>query len=245
MIVDDEPGIVDVVQRYFALSGYEVIAARSGEEALKKISCRPDLILLDINMPGLNGLEVCARIRAHVSCPILFLTARIERSDKIVGFQAGGDDYIVKPFDMEVLAYTRTPRPDEEGVRYVPLDTLLRESDAVTLHCPLTEQTRHLIDEAALAKMKPTAFLINTSRGALIDEPALIRALTARQIAGAGLDVLEQEPPRPDNPLYTLDNVVLTPHMGWKGLETRQRLVDLLGENIAAFCRGEPRNVIV
>ena len=97
MIVDDEPGIVDVVQRYFALSGYEVIAARSGEEALKKISCRPDLILLDINMPGLNGLEVCARIRAHVSCPILFLTARIERSDKIVGFQAGGDDYIVKP----------------------------------------------------------------------------------------------------------------------------------------------------
>lgn len=96
MIVDDEPGIVDVVQRYFALSGYEVIAAQSGEEALKKISCRPDLILLDINMPGLNGLEVCARIRAHVSCPILFLTARIERSDKIVGFQAGGDDYIVK-----------------------------------------------------------------------------------------------------------------------------------------------------
>ena len=90
MIVDDEPGIVDVVQRYFALSGYEVIAAQSGEEALKKISCRPDLILLDINMPGLNGLEVCARIRAHVSCPILFLTARIERSDKIVGFQAGG-----------------------------------------------------------------------------------------------------------------------------------------------------------
>ena len=68
---------------------------------MKKISCRPDLILLDINMPGLNGLEVCARIRAHVSCPILFLTARIERSDKIVGFQAGGDDYIVKPFDME------------------------------------------------------------------------------------------------------------------------------------------------
>lgn len=86
MIVDDEPGIVDVVQRYFALSGYEVIAAQSGEEALKKISCRPDLILLDINMPGLNGLEVCARIRAHVSCPILFLSARIERSDKIVGF---------------------------------------------------------------------------------------------------------------------------------------------------------------
>ena len=95
-------------------------------------------------------------------------------------------------------------------MRYVPLDTLLRESDAVTLHCPLTDQTHHLIDEAALAKMKPTAFLINTSRGALIDEPAFIRALAARQIAGAGLDVLEQEPPRPDNPLYTLDNVVLT-----------------------------------
>ena len=118
MIVDDEPGIVDVVQRYFALSGYEVIAAQSGEEALKKISCRPDLILLDINMPGLNGLEVCARIRAHVSCPILFLTARIERSDKIVGFQAGGDDYIVKPFDMEVLGARVEASEEPHRLRY-------------------------------------------------------------------------------------------------------------------------------
>ena len=131
MIVDDEPGIVDVVQRYFALSGYEVIAAQSGEEALKKISCRPDLILLDINMPGLNGLEVCARIRAHVSCPILFLTARIERSDKIVGFQAGGDDYIVKPFDtkevvarIKAIARRVSAAPAETEVREVRYDKL-------------------------------------------------------------------------------------------------------------------------
>ena len=131
MIVDDEPGIVDVVQRYFALSGNEVIAAQSGEEALKKISCRPDLILLDINMPGLNGLEVCARIRAHVSCPILFLTARIERSDKIVGFQAGGDDYIVKPFDtkevvarIKAIARRVSAAPAETEVREVRYDKL-------------------------------------------------------------------------------------------------------------------------
>ena len=92
--------------------------------------------------------------------------------------------------------------------------------------------------------MKPTAFLINTSRGALIDEPALIEALQNGTIAGAGLDVQETEPPVEDNPLYTLDNVIITPHMGWKGLETRQRLASLLKKNIRAYLDGEPINVV-
>ena len=102
-----------------------------------------------------------------------------------------------------------------------------------------------MIGAEQLAAMKPTAFLINTARGALIDEPALIKALQSGQIAGAGLDVQQTEPPAEDSPLYTLENVVLTPHMGWRGLETRRRLVSMVGENIRAFCAGSPINRIV
>ena len=92
--------------------------------------------------------------------------------------------------------------------------------------------------------MKPTAFLINTSRGALVDEAALIEALQSGTIAGAGLDVQEQEPPAEDNPLYTLDNVIITPHMGWKGYETRQRLLAIIRNDIQGFFIGKPVNVV-
>ena len=125
---------------------------------------------------------------------------------------------IAKALDMDILVYTRTPREDSDGIRYVDLDTLLANSDYISLHCPLTPQTRHIINKETLSKMKPSAFLVNTSRGALVDEPALIEALQNGVIAGAALDVQETEPPAEDNPLYTLDNVILTPHMGWKGL---------------------------
>ena len=151
---------------------------------------------------------------------------------------------IAKALDMNILVYTRTPRADEDGIRYVALETVLKNSDYVSLHCPLTPQTKHMINKETLALMKPTAFLINTSRGALIDEPALIEALEKHQIAGAGLDVQETEPPKADNPLYTLDNVILTPHMGWKGLETRQRLVSILAGNVKGFLEGTPVNVV-
>lgn len=102
LIVDDERGIVDMIQSYFQTK-YDILTAYSGQEALKKVACKPDLILLDINMPGMDGLTVCQQIREHIACPILFLTARIESSDKIIGFQAGADDYIVKPFDLDEL----------------------------------------------------------------------------------------------------------------------------------------------
>ena len=153
-------------------------------------------------------------------------------------------EHIAKALDMNILVYTRTPRADEDGIRYVDLETVLKNSDYVSLHCPLTPQTKHMINKETLALMKPTAFLINTSRGALIDEPALIEALEKHQIAGAGLDVQETEPPKADNPLYTLDNVILTPHMGWKGLETRQRLVSILAGNVKGFLEGTPVNVV-
>lgn len=104
MVVDDEPGIVDMIKTYFEMMDYDVITALDGKTALENISCKPDLILLDINMPEMNGLEICTQIREYVTCPIIFLTARIENNDKIVGFRAGADDYIVKPFDIDVLA---------------------------------------------------------------------------------------------------------------------------------------------
>ncbi|WP_407926826.1 response regulator transcription factor [Caproicibacter fermentans] len=103
LLVDDEKGIVAMMKSCFEMSDYKVYTAFSGKEALQKVVCKPDIILLDINMPEMDGLSVCQRIREHLSCPILFLTARIETSDKIKGFGVGGDDYIVKPFDLDEL----------------------------------------------------------------------------------------------------------------------------------------------
>ncbi len=103
MVVDDEKGVVTIMKKYFEMSGYQVITAYSGQEALKKMSCLPDIVLLDINMPDMDGLTVCQSIREYITCPILFLTARIETADKIKGFSAGADDYIVKPFDLDEL----------------------------------------------------------------------------------------------------------------------------------------------
>ena len=103
MIVDDEQEVLNMLQRYFLLDGYEVIAATRGEEALQKLAEKPDIILLDINMPDIDGLSLCKNIRDFVSCPILFLTANIEDSDKIKGFSVGGDDYIVKPSSIDEL----------------------------------------------------------------------------------------------------------------------------------------------
>ena len=103
MIVDDEKGVVDMLQSYFEMHSFQVYTALNGKDALKQAANKPDLVLLDINMPGMDGLTVCEKIRSYISCPILFLTARIETADKIKGFQVGADDYIVKPFDIDEL----------------------------------------------------------------------------------------------------------------------------------------------
>ena len=124
------------------------------------------------------------------------------------------------------------------------MEELLKNSDYVSMHCPLSESTKHMINKDTLSLIKPSAFIINTSRGALIDEDALIEALENGTIAGAGLDVQETEPPEESSPLYTMDNVLLTPHMGWKGLETRQRLVSILADNIKKFIEANPINVV-
>lgn len=103
LLVDDEKGIIALMKSYFELAGYQVYTAYDGKEAVQKATLQPDIILLDINMPGMDGLTVCQRIREHISCPILFLTARIETGDKIKGFGVGADDYIAKPFDLDEL----------------------------------------------------------------------------------------------------------------------------------------------
>ena len=151
---------------------------------------------------------------------------------------------VAKALGMNILVHTRTPKADGDGIRYVSLDELLEYSDYITLHCPLNDQTKHIINKEAIGKMKPSAVIVNTGRGPLINEADLCEALAAKRIAGAGLDVQEVEPPAEDSPLYTLDNVIITPHMGWKGLETRQRLVGIIRDNVQAFFKGEPINVV-
>ena len=151
---------------------------------------------------------------------------------------------VAKALGMNILVHTRTPKDNGDGIRHVSLDELLENSDYITLHCPLNDQTKYMINKEAISKMKPSAVIVNTGRGPLINEADLCEALAAKRIAGAGLDVQEVEPPAEDSPLYTLDNVIITPHMGWKGLETRQRLVGIIRDNVQAFFKGEPINVV-
>lgn len=150
-----------------------------------------------------------------------------------------------RAFGMNVIAHD----PDPDGIRSagfepVDLNELFRRSDVLTLHCPLTERTRAIVDESRLRLMKRTAFLINTSRGPMIDEPALARALNEGWIAGAGLDVLSAEPPPADHPLLTAKNCTITPHIAWATRAARERLMSEAVENLRAFQRGTPRNVV-
>lgn len=162
----------------------------------------------------------------------------------IVGFGELGQGVarIAEAFGMRVMVSQRPGGAPREG-RY-PLSEALREADVLTLHVPLLDNTHHLIDAGALALMKPTALLINTARGAVIDNLALADALRRRAIGGAALDVLDQEPPALDHPLLdkNLPNLIVTPHSAWAGHQARQNAVDETVENIRAFLAGEPRN---
>ena len=146
---------------------------------------------------------------------------------------------------MNVLVYDPFPKEWTEGnVKNASLEDVLRQSDFITLHCPLMDSTRQIINKERIALMKPTAYIVNTSRGALIKEDDLIEALQQGRLAGAALDVQDPEPPALDNPLFAMDNVIMTPHIGWRRYESRQRLVDLVAENIKAFIDGKAVNVV-
>lgn len=142
---------------------------------------------------------------------------------------------------MKVVALTsKSADTLPEGITPTPLDDVLASADVVSLHCPLTPSTRHLINAASIAKMKPSAILINTGRGPLVDEQAVANALNGGRLAAFGADVLSQEPPRGDNPLLSARNCFLTPHIAWATLEARTRLMSTATENVRQFIAGEP-----
>lgn len=146
---------------------------------------------------------------------------------------------------MKVQAHDqRLPDVPPPGVEFVGLDDIFRTSDVVSLHCPLTPQTQRLVDAERLASMRPSAFLINTSRGPLVDEAALAESLNSGRLAAAGLDVLSTEPPPADNPLLRAKNCFVTPHIAWATRSARQRLLQIASENVRAFLAGRPVNVV-
>lgn len=153
---------------------------------------------------------------------------------------------IALAFGMRVLALTSKSAEELPGgvEKAASLETLLAESDVLSLHCPLTEKTRNMINAETLSKMKPSAILINTGRGPLIDETALAEALNRGELRGAGLDVLSSEPPLADNPLLSARNCFVTPHIAWATVEARRRLMATAVSNVASFLTGHPRNVV-
>lgn len=205
-------------------------------------------------------LEICFRIGHHADAvkagrwkyakgfsfwdyPLLEL---FEKTIGIVGFGRIGraTAAIARAMGMRVIAYNGARMPSDSEAEYVPLDELFARADVVCLHCPLTDATRGIISADSIAKMKDGAILINTSRGALVDEAALANALRAGKLFAAGLDVVDTEPIADDNELLALDNCLITPHMAWAPLASRSRLMDAITENLKAYIDGAPINVV-
>jgi len=177
-------------------------------------------------------------------------TPLVELAGKTIGLVGLGDigsqvAKIASAFGMKVIAYRKNPEQTHNtDIEMVSMKTLFKQSDVISLHCPLTEETKDLINAERLLWMKPTAYLLNTGRGPLINEEDLANALKNKTIAGAGLDVLSCEPPRTDNPLITASNCVITPHIAWASFEARKRLLQMVADNLSAFMEGEATNVV-
>jgi len=206
-------------------------------------------------------LELCHRIGLHnhsvhqgdwvnSSCFCYWLTPQMELAGKtlgIIGFGRIGQAVakLAKAFDMRILAFSRTEHPGFENIaEYADLDTVLAHSDIVSLHCPLYPETAKIINRDSIAKMKDGALLVNTSRGGLVDEEALLEALESGKLRGAAVDVVSTEPMKADNPLLKTKKCILTPHIAWAPVESRQRLLDCVVENIRAYLNGAPQNVV-
>lgn len=165
----------------------------------------------------------------------------------IIGFGSIGQAVgrLAKVLGMKVITYSRSIRPEgKEIAEYVDLDTLLARSDVISLHCPLFPETEKMINAQTIGKMKDGVILLNTSRGGVIDEEAVSVALRSGKIRAAAVDVVSEEPMRRENPLLTAPNCIITPHMAWAPIETRQRLLGVVAENIRGFLEGTPRNVV-
>ncbi len=152
---------------------------------------------------------------------------------------------VAQALGMNILVYSRkTNYVTDLDVKFVTKDELFKQSDVITLHCPCTEETKYIINSDTLSQMKPTAYLINTARGGLVNEDALYKALSEGKITGAGLDVLEIEPAKPDNKLFELDNCIITPHNAWYSKKSLKRWINIMQDNMLAYLSGEPINLI-
>lgn len=176
------------------------------------------------------------------------LTELAGKTVGIIGYGQIGQAFgkLCRAFGMKVLAYAphRRPELEDDNTRYVNLDELYSNSDIISMHCPVFPETKKMINRESIAKMKDGAIFLNTSRGQLVDEQALADALNSGKLRAAGLDVVAEEPIRPDNPLRTAKNVTMTPHIGWAPYESRVRLMEILKENIRNFAEGHPINVV-
>lgn len=209
-------------------------------------------LLLELtNQAGLHSADVRHGGWSRSPDYCYWLSPQVELAGRTLGLVGLGQigravARIGQAFGMRLLAHRRdmsgTP---PEGVEYAPLDQLFAESDAVSLHCPLTPETQGLVNAERLARMKPTAFLINTSRGPLIVEEDLADALHGHRLAGAAVDVLSTEPPPPDNPLLTAPNCLITPHLAWASAAARRRLIDIAAGNLRAFLEGHPVHAVL
>ena len=177
-------------------------------------------------------------------------TNLMELSGKTIGIVGLGSignrvAAVAQVMGMRVMALTSKPQESlSEGIRSVSREQLLAESDVITLHCPLTDSTKEIINSNTLAQMKKGALLINTGRGPLVDEEAVAQALHTGQLGGYGADVMIQEPPQKDNPLLTAPNAFITPHIAWATYEARQRLMQIAVNNVKVFMEGKPVNVV-
>lgn len=206
-------------------------------------------------------LELCHRVGLHDTSVhqgdwvkssnfCYWLTPQMELGGKtlgIIGFGRIGRavGQLARAFGMRVLAYSRSECAEGREIgEYVDLDTLLSQSDIVSLHCPLFAETEKLIGSETIAKMKDGAMLINTARGGLLDEEAVAQALNCGKLRGAAVDVVSQEPMHAANPLLTARNCIITPHIAWAPVESRQRLLDCVVENIRGYLNGKPQNVV-
>lgn len=200
---------------------------------------------------NVSAHAMSVREGAWSACPDFsyHITPLIELSGKtlgIIGFGRIGQAIarLANAFEMDVVFYSPTRKIESPIARQVSLETLLGESDVVSINCPLTDKNAGFINKTTLHHMKSSAFLLNTSRGQLINEQDLADALNSGRIAGAGLDVLSTEPPSLNNPLISAKNCYITPHIAWSTFEARARLMKTAHENLAAFIDGKPQNIV-
>lgn len=244
-------------------TGYNVVDTAAAKELGILVCNSPSYSTASVaQLTIAHLLELCSHVGAlsdachsgrWAACPdFCFWDAPLmELSGKTMGIIGYGTigravGAIAQALGMRLLVNARHPDPALESptCRYAPLEELLAQSDVVTLHCPQTPETTGLIDRARIAQMKDGAILLNTSRGGLIVEQDLADALRSGKLRGAAVDVVSQEPIRPENPLLSAPNCLMTPHVAWAPLEARQRLLAIAKENLAAYCSGSPINVV-